>query len=65
MLSLDPYHHSHAARVGDASKYVMVLSDGASSHTASITEAMRKIKAANIQTFVIGVGEYSKEDESR
>jgi len=53
------------ARPADVSKYVMVLSDGASSDTARITAAMNKIASAHVETFVIGVGEYSKEAESR
>ena len=44
---------------------MIVLSDGSSVDTEGITAAMEKISAADIQTFVIGVGELSKKPESR
>jgi len=52
-------------RSKDVAKYIMILSDGQSSDTANISAAMKRISAANIETFVIGVGEHSKLKESR
>jgi len=52
-------------RTDGAAKYVIVLSDGESSDVEGITAAMKKISASNIQTFVIGVGQYSMLPESK
>jgi len=46
-------------------KYLMILSDGASANTAGISAAVRKLSAANVETFAIGVGDQSKAAESR
>ena len=54
-----------SGRIDGAAKYVIVLSDGESSDVGGITAAMKKISAAKIETFVIGVGQYSKRPESR
>merc|ERR1711915_295975 len=46
-------------------KYIMVLSDGESHDPSRITNAMRRIKSLNIETFSIGVGAMAKTQNSR
>ena len=55
-MTNDPGRHGIA-------KYIMILSDGASANTAGISAAVRRISAAHIDTFAIGVGDQSKAAE--
>jgi len=49
----------------NVAKYIMVLSDGESFAKEKITTAMKKIRAAKIQTFSVGVGADAKGQGSR
>jgi len=52
-------------RSGNVAKYIMVLSDGESRNPKLLTAAMKKIRAAKIKTFAIGVGAEAKSPNSR